>query len=146
MIGYESWTIKQAEHKRIDAFSLWCWRRLLRVPWRARRSNQSNLKEITLNIHWKDWCWSSNTLVTWCEELIHWKRPWCWERLRAGGEGGNRGEMIGWYHQHNGHEFERTPGDSEGQESMSFCSPWGCKSWTWLSNWKMNNVSYILPF
>ena len=146
MIGYESWTIKQAEHKRIDAFSLWCWRRLLRVPWRARRSNQSNLKEITLNIHWKDWCWSSNTLVTWCEELIHWKRPSCWERLRAGGEGGNRGEMIGWYHQRNGHEFERTPGDSEGQESMSFCSPWGCKSWTWLSNWKMNNVSYILPF
>ena len=92
MIGYESWTIKQAEHKRIDAFSLWCWRRLLRVPWRARRSNQSNLKEITLNIHWKDWCWSSNTLVTWCEELIHWKIPWCWERMRAGGEG----DDIGW--------------------------------------------------
>ena len=48
MIGYESWTIKKAEHKRIDAFSLWCWRRLLRVPWTARRSNQSNLKESLL--------------------------------------------------------------------------------------------------
>ena len=54
-----------------DAFELWCWRRLLRVHWTARRSNQSILKEISLNIHWKDWCWSwnSNTLATWCEEL-----------------------------------------------------------------------------
>ena len=50
----ESWTIKNAEHLRIDVFELWCWRRLLRVPWRARRSNQSILKESTLNIHWKD--------------------------------------------------------------------------------------------
>ena len=45
----------------------------------------------TLNTHWKDWCWSSNTLATWCEQVTCWKRPWCWERLRAGGEGGNRG-------------------------------------------------------
>ena len=47
--------------------------------------------------HWKDWCWSwnSNTLATWCEELTHWKRPWCWERLKAGGEGDNRG-WDGW--------------------------------------------------
>ena len=83
MYGCESWTIKKAEHWRINAFDLWCWRRLLRVPWTARRSNQSVLKEV-LNIHWKDWCWSwnSNTLATWCEELTHWKRPWCWERLK----------------------------------------------------------------
>ena len=47
MYGYESWTIKKAEHRRIDAFKLWCWRRLLRVPWTARRSNQSILKEIS---------------------------------------------------------------------------------------------------
>ena len=52
----ESWTIKNAEHLRIDVFELWCWRRLLRVPWRARRSNQSILKESVLNIHWKNWC------------------------------------------------------------------------------------------
>ena len=95
MYGYESWTIKKAECWRIDAFELWCWRRLLRIPWTARRSNQSILKEI--NIHWKDWCWSwnFNTLATWCEELTHWKRPWCWERLKAGGEGDNRGS-DGW--------------------------------------------------
>ena len=90
MYGCESWTIKKAEHQRTDAFELWCWRRLLRVPWTARRSNQSILKE---NVHWKDWCWSwnSNPLATWCEELTPWKRPWCWERLKVGGEGDNRG-------------------------------------------------------
>ena len=51
---YESWTIKKAEHRRIDAFELWCWRTLLRVPWTARRSNQSILKEISPDVHWKD--------------------------------------------------------------------------------------------
>ena len=54
MYGCESWTIKKAKYQRIDAFELRCWRRLLRVPWTARRSNQSILKEIVLNIHWKD--------------------------------------------------------------------------------------------
>ena len=93
----ESWTVKKAERRRIDAFELWCWRRLLRVPWTARRSNQSILKEISPGFHRKDWCWSwnSNTLATWCKELTHLKRPWCWERLRAGGEGDDRG-WDGW--------------------------------------------------
>ena len=97
MYGCESWTIKKAEHRWIDAFELCCWRRLLRVPWNARRSNQSILKEISLNSHWKDWCWSwnFNTFATWCEELTHWKRPWCWERQKAGGEGDDRG-WDGW--------------------------------------------------
>ena len=54
MYGYESWTVKKAEHRRIDAFEVWCWRRLLRVPWTARRSNQSILKEISPGVHWKD--------------------------------------------------------------------------------------------
>ena len=89
MYGCESWTIKKAEGRRIEAFELWCWRRLLRVPWTARRSNQSILKEITLNIQWKNWCWSSSTLATRCEESTHWKRLWCCERLRAKGEGGD---------------------------------------------------------
>ena len=67
MYGCESWTVKKAEHQKIDAFELWCWRRLLRVPWTARRSNQSILKDgKVLGVHWKDWCWSwnSNTLAT----------------------------------------------------------------------------------
>ena len=92
--GCESWTVKKAECQRIHAFELWCWRRLLRVPWMARRSNQSILKEINPEYHCKDWSWSSSTLATWCKELTHWKRPWFWERLRVGA-GGNRG-WDGW--------------------------------------------------
>ena len=97
MYGCESWTVKKAECRRIDAFELWCWRRPLRVPRTARRFKQSILKEWVLGVLWKDWCWSwnSNTLVTWCEELPHWKRPWCWERLKAGGEWDDRG-WDGW--------------------------------------------------
>ena len=78
MYGCKSWSIKKAERQTIDAFELWCWRRLLRVPWTTRSSNKSTRKEISLNIHWKDWCWSwnSKTLATWCEELTHLKRPW----------------------------------------------------------------------
>ena len=90
--GCESWTIQKAEHGRIDALRVWCWRRLLRVPWTSRRSNQSIPRKLILNIPWKNWCWSwsSNTLATWCKEPSHWKRSWCWERLKAGGEGGDR--------------------------------------------------------
>ena len=84
---------KKAECRRIDAFELWCWRRLLRVPWTARRSNQSILKVISAGYHWKDWCWrwNSNTLATWCEELTHLKmmlgktegrRRRGWQRMR----------------------------------------------------------------
>ena len=91
MYECESCTIKKAERWRMDAFELWCWRRLLRVPWTARRSNQSLLKEIgpeySLEEHW---CYSSNALATLCEEPAHWKRPWYWKRLVAG-EGGDRG-------------------------------------------------------
>ena len=67
------------------------------VPWTARRSNQSILKEMSPGCSWKDWCysWNSNTLATCCKELTPWKRPWCWERLKAGGEGNNRG-WDGW--------------------------------------------------
>ena len=88
MYGCESWTIKKAEHWIIDAFELWCWRRLLRVPCTVRRSNQSILKEISPE-------YSLEGLIlklklqyfgARCEELTHLKRPWCWERLRAGGE------------------------------------------------------------
>ena len=79
MCGCESWTTKKAEHRRIDAFRLWCRRRLLKAPWTSRRSNQSILKEINPEYSSEDWCWSwsSNTLGTWWEELTHWKKPCC---------------------------------------------------------------------
>ena len=93
MYGCENWTVKKAEHRRIDAFELWCWRRLLRVPWTARTSNQSILKEISPGISLEEMMLklNSNTLATSCEELTHWKRPRCWEGLGAGGEGDDRG-------------------------------------------------------
>ena len=97
MYGCQSWNIKKTECRRIDAFELWCWRRLLRVPWTGRKSNQSVLKEINpeyslegLMLKLKLQYFSH--LI---EELTHWKRPWCWERLKAGGEGEDRGQ-DGW--------------------------------------------------
>ena len=91
------------------------------------QTSQSSRKSI-LNIHWKDWywSWSSNTMATWCEAPIHWKRPWCWERLKAGGEGDNRGR-AGWMASLNGHEFEQAPGDVYGQGSLECCSSQGRK-------------------
>ena len=97
MYGCESWTVKKAECQRIDAFELWCWRRLLRVPWAERRSNQSILKEISPGCSLEGLMLkrNSNTLATWCKELTYWKRLWCWEGLGAGGEGDDRG-WDGW--------------------------------------------------
>ena len=93
MYGCESWTVKKAEHRKIDAFELWCWRRLLRVPWTARRSNQFILKEISPGCSLEGLMLklNSNTLATSCKELTHWKRPLWWEGLGAGGEGDDRG-------------------------------------------------------
>ena len=98
MYGCESWTIKKAEHWRIDAFELWCWRRLLRVPWTARRSNQSILKEISpqcslerLMLRLKLKYFGPPNV----KNLTHWKKPWCWARLKAGREEDDRG-WDGW--------------------------------------------------
>ena len=93
MYGCESWTIKNAECQRIDAFELWCWRRLLRVLGLQGDPTSPFWRRSVLRVNWKDWCWSwnSNTLATLCGEVTHLKRPWCWERLGAGGEGENRG-------------------------------------------------------
>ena len=128
MYGCESGTIKKAEHQRIDAFYLWCWRRLLRVPWTARRSNQSTLKEINPNIHWKDWCWSwiTNTLDTWCQEPIHWKRPCCWKRLRARGEWGNK-EWDDWMASPTEWTWVWTSSRRQWKRSLVCCSSWGCR-------------------
>ena len=145
MYGCEKWTIKKAEHRRIDAFKLWFWRRLLRVPWTVRRSKQSILRKSVLNIHCKDWCWSwsSNTLATWCKELTHWKRSWCWERLKAGGEGDNRG-WDGWMASPTQWTYVwAAPGVGDGQGDLACCSLWGCKesdTTKWL-NWTPYNKS-----
>ena len=88
----ESWTIRKAECWRIDTFQLWCWKRLLIVPWTVRRSNQSIVKEISPEDSLEEPMLKLKLqiFVHLCEELTHWKRPWCWERLKAGGERVNR--------------------------------------------------------
>ena len=93
----ESWPTKKAEHQRIDAFELWCWIRLLRIPWTARKSNQFILKEISPEYSLEGLMLKLKLQYSGhrCKELTHWKRPWCWERLKVGGKGNNRG-WDGW--------------------------------------------------
>ena len=105
MYGCESWTIKKAEGRRTDAFELWCWRKLLRVPWTVRTSNQSIQKETS----------PGYTL----EGLML--------RLKLQYFGHPEDDMVGWQHQLNGLKFEQALGDSEGQGSLACCSPWGHK-------------------
>ena len=137
MYRCESWTIRKAECQRIDVFELWCWRRCLRIPWTARRSNQLFQRKSILNIHWKDWSWSGScyTLATWWEEPNHWKRSWFWERLRAEEKGSTENEIVGWHHWLNGHEVWSNSGAREGQGNVVFCSPWGPRGQIQLSNW-----------
>ena len=96
--GCEICTVKKAERQRIDAFELWCWRRLLRVTWRLKEIQPIHSEG---NQPWDffgsndGWSWNSSTLATSCEELTHWKRLWCWEGLGARGEGDDR-EWDGW--------------------------------------------------
>ena len=98
MYGCESWTVKKAERQRINAFELWCWRRLLRVPWTARRSNQIILKEISPGISLEGMMLKLKFQyfghLMWRADSLE-KKPWCWEVLRAGRERDDRG-WDGW--------------------------------------------------
>ena len=97
MYGCESWTVKKAERWRIDAFKLWCWRRLLRIPWTARRSNQSILREISPGISLEGLILKLK--LQYFDHLMQrvdsLEKLWCWEGLGAGGEGDDRG-WDGW--------------------------------------------------
>ena len=102
-----------------------------------------------LGVHWKDWWWSwnSKTLASSCEELTHLKRPWCWERLRAGGEGDDRDEMVGCYYPLDGHGFGWALGVGDGQEGLVCSGSWGHKesdttellNWNWTESLKKND-------
>ena len=128
MYGCESWTTKKAECWRIDAFEMWCWRRLLSVPWTAR-SHHSILKKSNPE-------YSPEELMLklmlqyfghWCKELTQWKRPWCWERLREGGEGADKG-WDGWMVSPTQWTWVwANPGDGEEQGSLVCCSSWDRK-------------------
>ena len=127
MYGYESWTIKKAEHWRIDAFEPWCWRRLLRVPWTSRRSNQSILKEISPGCSVEGLMLKLKLQYLDAESWLIWKDPdagqdWGWEE-----KGMTEDEMVGWYYRHNGHGFGWTLGVGDGQGGRACCASWGFK-------------------
>ena len=119
--GCESWTIKKAEHQRIDTFELWCWRRLLRVPWTARRSNQSILKEISPGCSLEGLMLKLK--LQYFGHLVQ----------RAGEDWGQEekerteNEMAGWHHQLNGHGFGWTPGVGDGQGGLACYGSWARK-------------------
>ena len=135
-----------AERWRVDAFELWCWRRLLRVPWTARRSNQSILKEISPEYSLEGMMLEAEAPILWPpdgEELTHLKKPWCWERLKAGGEGDDRG-WDGWM-------ASLTLGTWVWVNSGSWwwtgrpgvLQSMGSQSWTRLSDWTELNCCII---
>ena len=126
----ESWTTKKAECQRIDAFELWCWRRLLRVSWTARRSNQSILKEISPEYSLKGLMLQLKFqyfghLMQRTDSLK--KDTDAWKDWRQEEKGMTEDEMVGWHHWLDGHEFEQAPGVGDRQGSLACWSPWGLK-------------------
>ena len=130
MYGCESWTVKKGEHRRMDAFELWCWRRLLRVPWTARRSNQSILKEISPGCSLEGLMLKLKLLTLWPPDAKNWligkdpdaRRDWGQEE-----KGTKEDEMAGWHHWLNGYGFGWTPGVGDGQGGLACCDSWGLK-------------------
>ena len=126
--GCKSWTIKKAECWRIEAFELWCWRRLLRVPCTASRSNQSILKEINTDYlleglmlklqYFGHMMQKTDSL----EKTLITGKDWRQEEKRA-----TEDEIVRWHHQLDGHEFDQALGDGEGQGSLACYGPWGRK-------------------
>ena len=137
MYGCESWTVKKDECRRIDAFEVWCWRRLLRVPWTARRSNQSILKETSPG------CSLEGLMLTVKLQYFDAKSWLIWKDRDVGKDWGQEekgtteDEMVRWCHRLNEHEFGLTPGAVDRQGCLAWCGSWGCKeldTTEWL-NW-----------
>ena len=129
MYGCGSWTIIKAECWKIDTYELWCWRRLLRVPWTARRSNHSILKEIGPEYSLEGLMVKLKLLILWPPDVRNWligKDPDAGKAWRQE-EKGTEEEKVGWHHRLNGHEFVQGPEVGDGQGSLVCCSPWGHK-------------------
>ena len=148
MYGCKSWTVKKAERWRTDAFELWCWRRLLRVPWTARRSNQSRLSQ-------GDQSWvfiertdaEAETPILWSPHAESWLigkdsdagRDWGQEE-----KGMTEDEMAGWHHRLDGHEFRRTPGVGDWQGGLACCDSWGRKELDTTERLNWTDLNWIL--
>ena len=144
----ESWTVKKAERRRIDAFELWCWRRLLRVPWTARRSSQSILKEINPGI-------SLEGMMLKLKLQYFGHLMWSWligkdsDAGRDWGQeekGTTEDEMAGWHHRLDGRESEWTLGDSDGQGGLACCHSWGLKESDMTEQLNRNEVNQVSLF
>ena len=128
MYGCESWAVKTAECWRLDAFELWCWRRLLWVPWTIRKSNQVIPKENQSWIFFRRTDPEAETTILWPPDVkswLIWKDPdagkdWRWEE-----NGKTEDEMVGWHHRHNEPESKQTPGVGDGQGGLACCDSWG---------------------
>ena len=130
MYGCESWTIKKAECQWMDAYELYCWRRLLRVPWTARRSNQSILTEISPEYSLEGLMLKLKLPILWPLDTKNWligEDPDTEKDTGQEKKGVTEAEMVRWHHPSNGHEFERVPWYGEGQRSLVCCSPWSGK-------------------
>ena len=151
--GYESWTIKKAECWRIDAFELRCWQRLLKSPLDCKEIITVNCK-----VH-QSWIFigrtdtKAETPIFWPPDAKNWlivKDPDAGQDWRPEEKGTTKDEMVGWYHQLDGHEFEQASGVGDGRGSLACCSPWGCKEsdMTEQLNWnelkRINKQDWLL--
>ena len=142
MYGCENWSIKKAEHQRIDAFELWCWRRLLSLL---------DFREIQ-PVHPKgnqSWIFTgridaeAEALILWSPDAkswLIWKDPDAGKEWRQEEKGTTEDEMVGWHHWIDGHEFEQAVGVDDGQGSVACCSPRGSQSQKRLSEWTELNL------
>ena len=153
MYASESWTIKKAEHQSIDAFELWYWRRLLRVPWTARRWNQSIIKEISPEYSLGG-LMEVEAPILWPLDAKNWllgKDPEAGKDWRQEEKGMTEGVMVRWHHRFDGHEFKQAPAVCDGQGSLACCSPWGSKEsdttecWTELKG-MLSHFSHVRLF
>ena len=141
MYGCESWTVKKSEPLRIDAFELWCWRRLWRVRWTARRSNQSILKEISPGISFGENDAEAETPVLWPPHAKSWLLGKDSDAGKDWGQedkGTTEDEMAGWHHWLGGRESEWTPGVGDGPGGLVCCDSWGHRvrhDWATELNW-----------
>ena len=150
MYGDESWTLKKAERWSIDAFELWCWRRLLRVPWTARRSNQYILKKISPRCSLEGLMLKLKLPILWPPHAKSWligKDPDAGRDWGQEEKGMTEDEMAGWHHRLNGHEFEWTPEVGDGQGGLACCDSWGRSvGRNWATELNLLNTQYLSVF
>ena len=147
MYGCESWTLKKAEHRRLDAFELWCWRGLWGSLGLQGDPTSPSWRRSVLGVHWTDWCWSWNSNI-WPPDMKSWligKDPDAGKDWGQEEKGTTENEMVGWHYQLDGHGFGWTLGVGDGQGGLACCGSWGRKELDmteWL-NWTDPRISHF---